>query len=169
MAPHLTGRMLYEEVRDGILRPIGAESAAWRIPDGEGASYEDPEGRYMPGSGGPHITTRDLARYAYLHLCEGQWEGRTVVPQWYMREARQVVRINDAQREDYGLGFWSNSLLGMSQDLPRDAFGLGGAGLNIVVVVPSWDLVAVRTSRVWTEDMDRVRAGFIQHLVALVR
>jgi CubicO group peptidase (beta-lactamase class C family) len=167
MAPHLTGGMLHQEVFDRILGPIGVESAAWRLPDGWGSPYEDEQGRYMPASGGPHITTRDLARYAYLHLCDGRWEGRIVVPQWYMRQARQVVRINEVQPDNYGLGFWSNSLLGMSRDLPRDAFGFGGAGLNLVVVVPSRDLIAVRTSWVWTAEFNRVAAEFFRWVAAL--
>ncbi|MBI3974587.1 MAG: serine hydrolase [Chloroflexi bacterium] len=169
-APHVTGRHLYEQVRDHILGPIGAESAAWRLPDGEYFGYEDPDGRYMPGSGGPHLTARDLARYAYLHLHRGQWGGRSVVPAWYMDEVRQVVRLSEAQPIDYGLGFGTNDQLGLSADLPRTAVVLSGNGLNIALVVPDWNLVVVRTSRVyWVLDGAAVRRELIRRVLAAIR
>jgi carboxymethylenebutenolidase len=169
LAPHLTGRLLHDEVGDEIFAPIGAESASWRTPDGEAFVWEDPDGPYMPAASGPHLTTRDLARYAYLHLHEGRWDGREVVPAWYMRLAREVTPLNAAQRTDYGLGFWSNHALGMSPDLPGDAFGLGGAGLNLVVIVPSWDLIVARASRVMTVDMAAARTELIRRVIELAR
>jgi hypothetical protein len=86
-----------------------------------------------------------------------------------MQLAREVTLLNQAQRPDYGLGFWSNDALGMALELPRDAFGLGGAGLNIVVIVPSWNLIVARTSRVLTVDMEQAKSEFIRRVVKLVQ
>lgn len=38
-------------------------------------------------------------------------------------QARRVIRLNDAQRAGYGLGFWTNDDGGFSKDFPREAFG----------------------------------------------
>ncbi|MBI4305384.1 MAG: hypothetical protein HY678_03600 [Chloroflexi bacterium] len=48
------------------------------------------------------------------------------------------------------------------------AFGFGGAGLNTVVVVPSWRLIVVRTSRVWTIGFDKVQADFMRRVAGPV-
>lgn len=170
VAPHVTGRYLHDQVRADIFGPIGAESAIWRWPDGDHFAYEDTEGRYQRGAGGPHLTARDLARYAYLHLRKGQWAGRGVVPEWYMGLARQVVLLNDSQRTDYGLGFLSNARLGMSADLPQEAFGLGGAGLNFAAIVPNHDLIVVHTSRIYAVlDHAAVAKGFYRRVAGLLR
>ena len=80
-----------------------------------------------------------------------------------------MTPLNAAQRNDYGLGFWSNAAAGISTELPREAFGLGGAGLNMVVIVPNWNLIVVRTSRVNTFDHMQIRDSLIRRTIGLLR
>ena len=47
------------------------------------------------------------------------------------------------EKAGYGLTWWINNA-GQWPDLPRDAFAAGGAGHQVMLVVPSLDLIAVR-------------------------
>jgi len=48
----------------------------------------DPQG-YQLGYGFLRLTARDLARFGYLYLKGGNWQGRQVVPAAYVRAATQ--------------------------------------------------------------------------------
>lgn len=161
LAPHVVGRPLHRDVDARILAPIGAESAGWRL--------NAPDSPQDTAAGGPFITARDLARYAYLHLRGGVWEDRPVVPRWYLRAARAAWRFCEAQPADYGLGFWTNHEGALSADLPDDAYAFGGSGLNVVVVIPSRDAIVLRTSRVWSMEMRPFLGAFTHRIAALWR
>jgi CubicO group peptidase (beta-lactamase class C family) len=161
IAPRLADRPLHHEVTARIFAPIGAVSAHWRL------QADDAPGD--TAAGGPFITARDLARYAYLHLRDGVWGERPVLPQWYLRAARAVGPQCAAQPADYGLGFWTNHQGALSPHLPLDAYAFGGSGLNLVVVVPSRDLIVLRTSRVWRMDIRVCLDGFAHRIANLLR
>jgi CubicO group peptidase (beta-lactamase class C family) len=62
-----------------LWRPMGAEYDAEVSCDAYGSAVHD---------GGISTTTRDLARFGQLLLDDGLVEGRQVVPQWWLAEAR---------------------------------------------------------------------------------
>ncbi|HET7559572.1 MAG TPA: serine hydrolase domain-containing protein, partial [Limnochordia bacterium] len=168
MAPHVLGRPLHESVERELFAPIGVESLAWRLA-GDPVSQNDRADGYMAAAGGPFLTARDLARYAYLHLHDGLWDNRRIVPRWYLRAARHVWRVNAAQPDDYALGLLTNHAGGLCADLPRDAYAFFGSGLNMALVIPSWDLIVVRTSRLWTTTLPNYLAELGPRLAALIR
>ncbi|WP_282943500.1 serine hydrolase [Paenibacillus sp. RC67] len=106
ISPHITGKPLYKDIEEGIWSRIGVESADW--PERTGAFIRNGL-VYQPAGSGPGMTTLDLARFAYLLLHKGQWEGHCIVPEWYLRTALQIDPINNSQPEYYGLGFYSNT------------------------------------------------------------
>jgi CubicO group peptidase (beta-lactamase class C family) len=104
----------------------------------------DPQG-YQLGYTMLKLTARDLAKFGYLYLKGGAWEGRQVVPAAYVRAATQPhVATGDPHATGYGYQWWT-----MTEQGHRGfaALGLGG---QLVEVLPDLDLVVVLTSEVST-------------------
>jgi CubicO group peptidase (beta-lactamase class C family) len=111
----------------------------------------DPQG-YQLGYGLLKLTARDLAKFGYLYLRGGAWEGRQVVPAAYVRVATQPhVATGDRHATGYGYQWWTMSEQG------HRAFAALGLGGQLVEVIPDLDLVVVMTSEISTAA--EARAG----------
>jgi CubicO group peptidase (beta-lactamase class C family) len=110
------------------------------------------DGQYSPGNygrPGPKLaidsTLRDLARYGYLWLRDGEWNGVQLIPREYVLEARrnQVADLGG----HYGYWWFTNDGRVLLPSVPEDAFYHIGNGREnrrtVLLVVPSMDLVAV--------------------------
>ncbi len=112
----------------------------------------DPQGLYY-GSALIWATARDWARFGYLYLRDGVWDGRRVLPEGWVDFARTPGPASNTDvygahwwlTPTYGTGRPQSSLIG--GDEMRDAFSAQGHEGQIVVVVPSKDLVLVRLGR----------------------
>jgi CubicO group peptidase (beta-lactamase class C family) len=124
-------------LRDRVMRPIGAADDEWAI--GYGQTFTVDGLPLVAAWGGGSYTARAVARVGRLMLHGGSWDGRQIL-------AREAVRLvtTDAGTPGHGaIGWWSNSD-GKYPGLPKDAFWGSGAGHQVVLVIPSLDLVAVR-------------------------
>ncbi|MBL8546155.1 MAG: serine hydrolase [Hyphomonadaceae bacterium] len=112
----------------------------------------DPQGTFY-GSSLFWATGRDYARFGYLYLRDGVWNGQRVLPEGWVDFGRTP---GPAQNTDtYGAQWWltppsgegrpSRSLI-VNPDL-TDAFSAQGHEGQIIVVVPSKDFVLVRLGR----------------------
>ncbi len=103
-------------------------------------------------------TPRDLAKYGFLFLNDGVWEGKQVLPQdWvkysttptdaYLSRAKELGVENAA-----GALWWVNRKVRDLNNrrswpgLPEDAYAAQGHWGQSLIVVPSLNLVAVRTA-----------------------
>lgn len=112
----------------------------------------DPQGAFY-GSSLYWANARDYARFGYLYLRDGVWNGERVLPEGWVDFARTPGP--DTETDIYGAQWWltppsgtgrpSRSLL-INPDL-TDAFSAQGHEGQIIVVVPSKDLVLVRLGR----------------------
>lgn len=73
---HITGQDIRSYMTDRVLSPIGIENASWDVMGG--GSFLGP---YTNTCVGLHISARELARFGYLLLHNGYWNGREVVPE----------------------------------------------------------------------------------------
>jgi len=133
-----------------LFDPLGMRQTRWET---------DEAGNSMTFSG--IVTTcLDVARFGLLMLHDGEWNGRQIVPSDFVEEATGGAssRLNAA----YGLLWWVNDkgpVLGavtalgggeqpaatrLAPHAPDDAFWAIGAFQQILAVVPSEDIVAVR-------------------------
>jgi CubicO group peptidase (beta-lactamase class C family) len=99
----------------------------------------DPQGYHM-GFGEAKLPARDLAKFGYLYLHGGRWNGTQVVPADYVRASTQPQRHVGGPRVGYGYQWWTTSI---NLHAAFEAMGLGG---QRIVGVPDLDLVAVITS-----------------------
>ncbi len=108
----------------------------------------DPAGTFL---GGSYVwaSPRDFAKFGYLYLRDGVWEGERLLPEGWVDFARTETPGENANV--YGAGWWitppedverSHSQAALT--CPCDAFHAGGNEGQTIWVVPSKDLVIVR-------------------------
>jgi len=124
-------------LRDRVMRPIGVPDEDWS------AGYSKTcvvDGLPLVGAwGGGGYTARAVARVGELMLHEGNWDGKQLLS----KEAVHQITSDAGTPGVCGIGWWSNNS-GLYAKLPKDAFWGSGAGHQVVLVVPSLNLVAVR-------------------------
>ena len=94
-----------------------------------------------------YASARDFARFGQLYLQDGVWDGERLLPEGWTDFARRDD-VDDGLNI-YGAGFWLSpevaSPATQQMDPPFDAFHAGGHEGQTIWVVPSRDLVVVRT------------------------
>lgn len=94
-------------------------------------------------------SAHDYAKFGYLHLRDGVWDGTRLLPEGWVDFVR--TRGPAENGNTYGAGFWVMAPEGEEpvghQGImmgPYDAFHAGGSEGQIIWIVPSRDLVVVR-------------------------
>jgi CubicO group peptidase (beta-lactamase class C family) len=138
-----------------IMDPIGA-SASWHWEPYKNA-YVTIDGTRMPSipggghhGGGMFINAWDMARFGYLFLNQGKWNGRQLVTESWIAQAKSPGPANTA----YGYMNWFLNTPNpvengqprqgrMYPGAPTTAVAFRGNGENIIYVDPDNDLVVV--------------------------
>ncbi|MGH2371026.1 MAG: serine hydrolase domain-containing protein, partial [Chloroflexota bacterium] len=134
-------------MRDRIFRPIGVDDAKWSI--GYGTAYEVDGLRLYANWGGGQFTARAVARVGRLMLHGGAWNGQPLLNPALVQQALGYAgtplpnRNADPSAPASGL-CWYTNVDGAWPGVPRDAFAGAGAGHQLLLVVPSLDLIVVR-------------------------
>jgi CubicO group peptidase (beta-lactamase class C family) len=129
-----TGQRIDEWVRERLFEPIGITEFYWKItPDGEADT-----------EGGLYLSTEDLARFGYLFLRGGEWNGRQVVSrEWVAASTSPVVPDvaphNERQDPGYGYQWWVPD----HENGSARIFAGNGYGGQFIMVVPEHDIVVV--------------------------
>jgi CubicO group peptidase (beta-lactamase class C family) len=134
---HMAGRELAEFMQERVLGPIGIESLEWEqlgLDDGRIGAHTNP-------FSGVHIAARELARFGYLMLRQGLWQGQQIVAPWWLE---LCTKTSQPHNQRYGLTWWVNTQATLWPAAPRDAFSALGYNTNLCAVIPSLDLVVVR-------------------------
>jgi CubicO group peptidase (beta-lactamase class C family) len=84
------------------------------------------------------LSARDLARFGYLVLREGNWNGTRIVPSGWIEQSTHIYTENARDGAGYGYLWWINGF-----GVPvKNFYALGALG-KFVIVVPNRDLVVV--------------------------
>ncbi|MEL6322964.1 MAG: serine hydrolase [Pseudomonadota bacterium] len=128
----------YTFSQERLFRPLGIRTATFEA---------DRSGTFV-GSSYLYASARDWARLGQLCLQDGVWDGEELLPEgWieYVTTPTPTTRGNE-----YGAQFWLNrnpddpNRARLFPKLPEDAFYMGGYQGQIVLVIPSEDLVITR-------------------------
>ena len=111
-------------------------------------------------AGGLRITPRDYARFAYLLLRAGRWEDKQLVPTSWIQRFKTSHRYPNIRSNSDGF---------FGDEYPKDMFRIAGSGLNWAYIIPSLDLIAIRTGRANNAIWDQVRNTFLEKLFAAIR
>lgn len=147
-----TGMSTLDYARQVLFDPLGIPSTPAYEPTATGEDWEsfdesfeaadfawavDPPGVHT-GMWGLRLRAQDLARIGLMYLGNGQWQGRQVVPEGWVREATSAqVDTGGGYTTSYGYQWWVTTADGA----PAYA-ALGTAG-QVLAVVPDRDLVVV--------------------------
>jgi CubicO group peptidase (beta-lactamase class C family) len=134
-------------LRTRIMEPIGVEPDEWSI--GYGQTYDINGLKIVPNWGGGAFTARAVARVGRLLLQRGQWDGHQILREDTVREVMQYSGMPKPSRPKgnpqpaSGLAWYTN-FDGVWENVPRDAFAGAGAGNQVLLVIPSLDMILVR-------------------------
>jgi CubicO group peptidase (beta-lactamase class C family) len=123
-------------MRDELFDPIGMTSALPKF---------DHAGTFV-GSSYCLATPQDFARFGYLYLRDGVWDGRRILPPGWVDYARRPSYVETTP--GYGAHWWL---------WPQtSAFYAGGYDGQRIIVAPEQDLVVVRCGRTPADEMPYV-------------
>ena len=122
-----TGKSAFAYAQSELFAPLGIRSAHWDRLDAQGVT---------DGESGLFLTPREMAKIGYLYLHDGAWDGRRIIPSTWVARAKAgpVVATGGF---NYANLWWS---------LPAwDAYMARGRHSQLILVLPSLDVVAVMT------------------------
>ena len=127
-----TGMTALEFAEKHLFDPLGISEAMWP---------SDPQGR---NCGGTYLrmTPHDMAKFGYLYLNEGLWDGEQIVPTAWVKAS--TTNHSPTPGMYYGYQWWVMPWAGYYS-------AIGGGG-QYIVVVPELDMVGVFTSDLQPED-----------------
>lgn len=132
-----TGACMLDFLRPRVFDPLGIREVSWE---------QDPAGINF-GCSGLHLKAHDLSKFGQLLLDEGQWNGKSLIPREYIREAtHQQIDTADFNeffatadhKSGYGYQLWMNSYPG--------SYRLDGLYGQYVVVIPAKQAVVTYIS-----------------------
>ncbi len=109
----------------------------------------DMKGNFV-GSSYAWATTRDWAKFGLLYLNKGNWNGEQLFDASWVDYVSKPTLHSDGT---YGGHFWLNAN-GKYPDVPRDLYSANGYQGQRVFIIPSKDLVVVRTGLAEEPDFD---------------
>jgi hypothetical protein len=120
--------------KQNLFEPLGIQSAYW---------HQDPQGYYIGGFG-LGLSARDLAKFGFLYLNNGYWNGQSIISESWVKESTgqqiQAVRHPIYGKFGYGYQWWVKKVDGCS------SFRAWGRRGQFIAVVPELDLVIAVTS-----------------------
>jgi CubicO group peptidase (beta-lactamase class C family) len=150
-----------------LFDPLGIPESHWSI--GYGTPYEVDGLQLYANWGGGAFTPRATARIGQMMLHQGEFGGKRLVhralAQKMVTYAGMPIQKRSATNPGpaSGLCWWLN-YDGVWPDVPRDAFVGAGASQQLLMVIPSLDLIVVRNGgalgpshdRFWADAVDKV-------------
>ncbi|WP_051637145.1 serine hydrolase domain-containing protein [Lachnospira multipara] len=103
---------------------------------------KDPSGLSMGGSG-LNCSPYDLLKVMYLVVKKGNWFGKQLLPEWYIKEATSFHSDNWAksdvieEMQGYGYQFWLTT---------HNGFAMYGMGGQLSVYIPKYDIILITTA-----------------------
>ncbi len=122
----------------------------------------DMAGNFVGSSYG-WASTRDWAKFGLLYLNKGAWNGEQLFDASWIR---YITTPTAHSNGTYGAHFWLNAD-GKYPDVPTDLYSANGYEGQYVFIIPSKDLVIVRTGLAEDPDFDLNR--FLKDVVSSVR
>ena len=132
-----TGRRTDRYAQEKLFGPLAIADAVW---------VYSPLNVPQTG-GGLRLTSRDLLKIAELYRAGGEWRGKRIVDEaWVRASTRPHARIDE--ETEYGYLWWLKSFKSGEKTYP--AFFMSGNGGNKVMVFPRLEMSLVVTSTNYT-------------------
>jgi CubicO group peptidase (beta-lactamase class C family) len=141
----LVGEPLSDYAQRKLFQPLGITDVDWAT---------DPSG-VTNGAWGIHMTTREMAKFGFLYLHNGDWAGKQLVPKTWVSQSITPYMLQESKEGDkrgYGF-FWWMRALNTKDDIHIDneMYSAIGSGGQRIAVIPRYNLVVAITGNN-TED-----------------
>ncbi|MFX0184818.1 MAG: serine hydrolase domain-containing protein [Candidatus Hodarchaeota archaeon] len=127
-----TGKTTLEFARKHLFNPLGISEAQWTY-DRQNINH---------GDHGLSLTSRDIAKFGYLYLNNGTWNGEQIISTNWVIKSTQTYNLFD-EYSGYGYQWWTFPQINVY-------YAKGLHGQNIYVV-PKKDMVVVFTADISNE------------------
>lgn len=148
-----------------VMDPLGVSEAEWSCGYDSATSLDGMT--LVAAWGGGSYSPNATARVGRLMLRWGEWQGRRLISERTVNAATTHAGMPNHS----GLGWWTNrgpDGAGRKwKSAPDDAFGAAGAGQQLLLVVPSLDLIVVRNGE-RMDDALSFDAGLETYVIAPV-
>lgn len=125
-----------------IFEKLGMHSVVFEV---------DASGNYV-GSSYLYASMRDYARFGLLYLNKGNWGNEQILSDEWVNYTQQAAK---GSGDNYGAFFWLNKSGENYPDAPRDMYSCQGHDGQFIYIIPSKELVIVRTGFSKKGDFDR--------------
>ncbi len=132
--------------QENLFKPLGIANVYWP---------SDPTGLNV-GGGGLELTLRDLARFGYLYLQQGVWEGQVVLPAAWVAASTTSQIETGYMGYHYGYQWWVD---------PAGSYHARGFGGQYIFVVPEQNMVVVFVSGFTGPDMETVPNALLKSFI----
>ncbi|MBN1769495.1 MAG: serine hydrolase [Prolixibacteraceae bacterium] len=136
--------------RKALFNKIGMRSAVFEV---------DASGTFV-GSSYLYATMRDYTRFGLLYLNKGNWLGEQILPENWVEYTTTTANGSEGE---YGAFFWLNKAGTDYPDVPRDMYCCRGHDGQFIYIIPSKELVIVRTGFSKKGEFDQ--NGFIAGII----
>ena len=135
-----------------LLQPLGFSGVGYHNPP------HAPDIKWF-SAGGVKITLRDLGRFAYFLLMKGKWKGQQIVPAGWIESFTSTPFYPNLRSNVDGY---------FGKQYPKDMFWMFGSGGNYAVIVPSYNLIAIRTGRVDSFFLKLLERDFMRRTFLMI-
>ena len=140
--------------REKLFNRIGMRSATFEV---------DASGTFV-GSSYLYASLRDYTRFGLLYLNNGNWLGEQILPDDWVEYTTTAANGSDG---NYGAFFWLNKTGKEYPDVPRDMFCCRGHDGQFIYIIPSKELVIVRTG--FSKEGEFDQNGFLAGILDAIR
>lgn len=105
--------------------------------------------------GGSRLSLRpvDMAKFGYLYLNHGSWDGKQIIPEKWIEESIQK-QITANEDQDYGYLFWLQKIQDSTHNRQYATYRCDGAGGQKIMMIPELDMVVVITADYYKSSKD---------------
>tara|TARA_Y100000816_G_scaffold290877_2_gene280672 strand:+ start:334 stop:1434 length:1101 start_codon:yes stop_codon:yes gene_type:complete len=132
------GISYYDFINENLIKKIGIYNTIFEF---------DESGTFIGGSS-VFANARDYARFGYLVLREGEWDGEQIVSRDWIKKTKVPAKNTYGM---YSNQFW---LLhpAFTRGLPKDTIYCAGYGGQYILIIPSRNMVVVRLGETYFEN-----------------
>ena len=155
-----TGRSVADIIKSQVIEPLGFQSTEWirmskphskiadAIRDANNPFWTETD--VVDGSGmNMYVSAKELAVFGNIHLTEGKWAGKQIIPKEIIQMATTIQTPNRALPIQKNGFLWfvkdtNHSFNQIGDSVPKGSYQLLGYTNVAVLVIPEENVVAVR-------------------------
>jgi len=126
-------------LEEHLFKPLGIEQKTW---------YRNSEGHPHTG-GGLYLRPRDMAKFGQLYLQNGKWNGKQIVPEWWVKESftkkHDFGGVGRGHETGYGYLWWIQEPEPRQQE-DHMVYSARGAFGQYIFIIPDHEMVVVVTA-----------------------